>query len=401
MSSLKYDLLLVRYGELTLKKKNRKMFIGKLVSQIERALEGLDIVIRANRDRMYIDLENEDAYEVINRLKHVNGILSMSPIIRLEKTDEAMKENALLLESTFKEDDTFKVEVKRIDKAYHLKTHEIQQLIGGYVVKETNRSVNIKHPDHTIMIEIRYDGIYMYSEVYDGVGGLPLGTGGKTVLMLSGGIDSPVAGFEIMRRGVEIEAIHFFSPPYTSEQSLEKVKTLVDIMADKTGVDIKMHIVPFTNIQTTIYDKIPDGYSMTTTRRIMLIIAERLARKIGAEAVVNGENIGQVASQTLTSMNTINAVTNFPVLRPLLTYEKNEIIQKAVNYGTYETSILPFEDCCTIFKPKQPKTSPNLDKVIKYESNVDFEPLIEDALNQITTYTSKNEQESTEFEDLL
>nr|WP_246828767.1 tRNA uracil 4-sulfurtransferase ThiI [Nosocomiicoccus sp. HMSC067E10] len=401
MSSLKYDLLLVRYGELTLKKKNRKMFIGKLVSQIERALEGLDIVIRANRDRMYIDLENEDAYEVINRLKHVNGILSMSPIIRLEKTDEAMKENALLLESTFKEGDTFKVEVKRIDKAYHLKTHEIQQLIGGYVVKETNRSVNIKHPDHTIMIEIRYDGIYMYSEVYDGVGGLPLGTGGKTVLMLSGGIDSPVAGFEIMRRGVEIEAIHFFSPPYTSEQSLEKVKTLVDIMADKTGVDIKMHIVPFTNIQTTIYDKIPDGYSMTTTRRIMLIIAERLARKIGAEAVVNGENIGQVASQTLTSMNTINAVTNFPVLRPLLTYEKNEIIQKAVNYGTYETSILPFEDCCTIFKPKQPKTSPNLDKVIKYESNVDFEPLIEDALNQITTYTSKNEQESTEFEDLL
>ena len=401
MSSLKYDLLLVRYGELTLKKKNRKMFIGKLVSQIERALEGLDIVIRANRDRMYIDLENEDAYEVINRLKHVNGILSMSPIIRLEKTDEAMKENALLLESTFKEDDTFKVEVKRIDKAYHLKTHEIQQLIGGYVVKETNRSVNIKHPDHTIMIEIRYDGIYMYSEVYDGVGGLPLGTGGKTVLMLSGGIDSPVAGFEIMRRGVEIEAIHFFSPPYTSEQSLEKVKTLVDIMADKTGVDIKMHIVPFTNIQTTIYDKIPDGYSMTTTRRIMLIIAERLARKIGAEAVVNGENIGQVASQTLTSMNTINAVTNFPVLRPLLTYEKNEIIQKAVNYGTYETSILPFEDCCTIFKPKQPKTSPNLDTVIKYESNVDFEPLIEDALNQITTYTSKNEQESTEFEDLL
>lgn len=401
MSSLKYDLLLVRYGELTLKKKNRKMFIGKLVSQIERALEGLDIVIRANRDRMYIDLENEDAYEVINRLKHVNGILSMSPIIRLEKTDEAMKENALLLESTFKEGDTFKVEVKRIDKAYHLKTHEIQQLIGGYVVKETNRSVNIKHPDHTIMIEIRYDGIYMYSEVYDGVGGLPLGTGGKTVLMLSGGIDSPVAGFEIMRRGVEIEAIHFFSPPYTSEQSLEKVKTLVDIMADKTGVDIKMHIVPFTNIQTTIYDKIPDGYSMTTTRRIMLIIAERLARKIGAEAVVNGENIGQVASQTLTSMNTINAVTNFPVLRPLLTYEKNEIIQKAVNYGTYETSILPFEDCCTIFKPKQPKTSPNLDTVIKYESNVDFEPLIEDALNQITTYTSKNEQESTEFEDLL
>nr|WP_257009083.1 tRNA uracil 4-sulfurtransferase ThiI [Nosocomiicoccus ampullae] len=401
MSSLKYDLLLVRYGELTLKKKNRKMFIGKLVSQIERALEGLDIVIRANRDRMYIDLENEDAYEVINRLKHVNGILSMSPIIRLEKTDEAMKENALLLESTFKEGDTFKVEVKRIDKAYHLKTHEIQQLIGGYVVKETNRSVNIKHPDHTIMIEIRYDGIYMYSEVYDGVGGLPLGTGGKTVLMLSGGIDSPVAGFEIMRRGVEIEAIHFFSPPYTSEQSLEKVKTLVDILADKTGVDIKMHIVPFTNIQTTIYDKIPDGYSMTTTRRIMLIIAERLARKIGAEAVVNGENIGQVASQTLTSMNTINAVTNFPVLRPLLTYEKNEIIQKAVNYGTYETSILPFEDCCTIFKPKQPKTSPNLDTVIKYESNVDFELLIEDALNQITTYTSKNEQESTEFEDLL
>ena len=401
MYSLNYDLILVRYGELTLKKKNRKMFIGKLVSQIEQALEGKNVVVRANRDRMYIELDNEDAYDIIDRLKHVNGILSMSPIIRLGKSEDEMKQVALELESTFNKNDTFKVEVKRVDKSFHLKTHDIQQLIGGYVVKETNRPVNIKHPDHTIMIEVRFEGVYMYSEVFEGNGGLPLGTGGKTVLMLSGGIDSPVAGFEIMKRGIEIEAIHYFSPPYTSEQSLEKVKKLVDIMAEKTGVSIKMHIVPFTKIQTVIYDKIPDGYSMTTTRRVMLIIAERLAKSIGAEAIVNGENIGQVASQTLTSMNTINQVTNFPVLRPLLTYEKNEIIQKSMYYGTYETSILPYEDCCTIFKPKKPKTQPNLENVEKYESNIDFEPLIEEALNDIEIYQSNSEEENSKFSDLL
>ena len=263
-------------------------------------------------------------------------------------------------------------------------------------------TVDVKKPDYKIMVEIRPDAIYMYYDSIKGLGGLPLGTGGKALLMLSGGIDSPVAGIDLMKRGVEIEAIHFHSPPYTSPQATEKVKKLVDIMSDRTGFDIKLHIVPFTELQTTIYDKVPDNLSMTSTRRVMLRLSEKLSKKINAEAIVNGENLGQVASQTLTSMYAINEVTNLPVLRPLLTLEKNDIVAMAKRMGTYETSILPFEDCCTIFKPKAPKTKPNLEMVKKFESNVDFEPMIEKALNNIEVYMpSKESEEVDDFSDLL
>lgn len=400
---MKYDHILVRYGEMTLKSRNRKFFISALRKRMNRALEDMDVHIKANRDRAYIVINDEDAYDVIDKLKLISGILSVSPVVRIEKTEHAMQETALLFANDFGADKTFKIEVKRPDKEFHLKTHDIQNLLGGHILENTEHlTVNVKHPHHQITTEVRLDAIYMYHDTVKCLGGLPLGTGGKGLLMLSGGIDSPVAGLDIMRKGVEIEAVHFHSPPYTSPQATDKVKKLVDIMSERTGFDIKLHIVPFTELQTTLYDRIPDNLSMTSTRRIMLRIAEKLAAKIDAEAIVNGENLGQVASQTLTSMYAINEVTSFPVLRPLLTLEKNDIVNMSKEFGTYETSILPFEDCCTIFKPKSPKTKPSLEKVKHFEERVDFEPLIDKAVAGIETYTPDTEKEdNAEFEELL
>jgi len=400
---MKYDHILVRYGEMTLKSRNRKFFVSALRKRMNRALEDMDVHIKANRDRAYIVINDEDAYDVIDKLKLISGILSVSPVVRIEKTEHAMQETALLFANDFGADKTFKIEVKRPDKEFHLKTHDIQNLLGGHILENTEHlTVNVKHPHHQITTEVRLDAIYMYHDTVKCLGGLPLGTGGKGLLMLSGGIDSPVAGLDIMRKGVEIEAVHFHSPPYTSPQATDKVKKLVDIMSERTGFDIKLHIVPFTELQTTLYDRIPDNLSMTSTRRIMLRIAEKLAAKIDAEAIVNGENLGQVASQTLTSMYAINEVTSFPVLRPLLTLEKNDIVNMSKEFGTYETSILPFEDCCTIFKPKSPKTKPSLEKVKHFEERVDFEPLIDKAVAGIETYTPDTEKEdNAEFEELL
>lgn len=400
---MKFDHILIRYGELTLKTKNRMMFVRALRDRMNKALKSFDVEIKANRDRAYIVINYEDPHEIIDKLMHISGILSMSPVVKLAKTDDAMKETALKFANEIEAGKTFKIEVKRADKQYHLDTYGVQQLLGDHVFDHTSHlTVNVKQPDYKILAEIRPDAIYMYYETIQGLGGLPLGTGGKALLMLSGGIDSPVAGIDIMRRGVEIEAVHFHSPPYTSPEATNKVKALVDIMSERTGFDIKLHIVPFTELQTTLYDKIPDNLSMTSTRRIMLRIAEILTEKIGGEAVVNGENLGQVASQTLTSMYAINEVTSLPVLRPLLTLEKNEIVKMARNMGTYETSILPFEDCCTIFKPKAPKTKPSLESVKKFEIAVDFQPMIDKAIDNIEVYVpSHKEKTEDEFSDLL
>ncbi|CAM4164495.1 tRNA uracil 4-sulfurtransferase ThiI [Lacicoccus alkaliphilus] len=399
---MKYDHILIRYGEMTLKSRNRKIFIDALRKRLNRALEGMDVHIKTTRDRAYIVLGDEDAYAVIGKLKLISGILSVSPVVRIEKTEAAMKETALEFTADFDADRTFKIEVKRADKTFPMETHDIQGMIGAHVLGNTDDlTVNVRQPDYKITAEIRREAVYMYYDTIKCLGGLPLGTGGKGLLMLSGGIDSPVAGLDVMKKGVEIEAVHFHSPPYTSPEATEKVKKLIDIMTERTGYDIKLHIVPFTELQTTLYDRIPDNLSMTSTRRVMLKIAERLAGTTGAEAVINGENLGQVASQTLTSMYAINEVTTLPVLRPLLTLEKNDIVNMAKQFGTYETSILPYEDCCTIFKPKSPKTKPSLEKVRKFEERVDFEPLIEKALAGIETYIPNGQDEDEAFEDLL
>ena len=354
---MKYDHLLVRYGELTLKGSNRKKFVNQLRNNVNKSLKGLDgFVVKGKRDRMYIELEDHaDINEITYRLSKIFGIKSISPVLKVEKTIDPMD------------------------------TYELQRELGGTVLKQIeNVSVNVKRPDHEIRVEVRLDAIYMYEEVVPGSGGLPVGTGGKTLLMLSGGIDSPVAGMEVMRRGVTIEAIHFHSPPFTSDQAKEKVIELTRILAERVG-PIKLHIVPFTELQKQVNKVVHPRYTMTSTRRMMMRVADKLVHQIGALAIVNGENLGQVASQTLHSMYAINNVTSTPVLRPLLTYDKEEIIIKSKEIGTFETSIQPFEDCCTIFTPKNPVTEPNFDKVVQYESVFDFEEMINRAVENIET----------------
>lgn len=403
---MKFDHILVRYGELTLKSGNRNTFVNQLKSNIKYALIPLEgYKVLANRDRMYVEVtEDADVEEIMRRISKVFGVHSVSPVVKVEKDIEAIKEAAVVLAKDIDEPDkTFKVDAKRSDKGFSYETFDLQQILGGEILKHIEHlTVKVKDPDYKLLVEIRRDAAYLYSRVIKGAGGLPVGTGGKTLLMLSGGIDSPVAGIEVMRRGVTIEAIHFHSPPFTSEEAKQKVIDLTQIMAETAG-EIKLHLVPFTDIQKMIHKTVPENLTMTSTRRMMMRIADKFARQIDAKALVNGENLGQVASQTLGSMYAINAVTNLPILRPLLTYDKEEIVKKAKAMGTFETSIQPFEDCCTIFTPKNPKTNPRLDKVESFESKVDFDAMIEKAIEGIETITlSKNNQKAeNEFSDLL
>lgn len=386
---MQYDHLLVRYGELTLKGTNRKMFVNQLKDNVKRALIPLSgYHVKGKRDRMYIELSPEaDINEIIQRLSKVYGIKSISPVIKIDKNEEKINQSAIQLSQNFEKGSTFKVDVKRVDKSFRLDTYELQRQVGGAILKENNNiTVNVKNPDYEIKIEVRMDAIYIYEKVIAGAGGLPVGTGGKTLLMLSGGIDSPVAGIEVMKRGVTVEAIHFHSPPFTSEKAKDKVIELTRILAERVG-PIKLHLVPFTEIQKQINKVVHPRYTMTSTRRMMMRISDKVVHQINANAIVNGENLGQVASQTLKSMYAINHVTATPVLRPLLTLDKEDIIKKAKELGTFETSIQPYEDCCTIFTPKNPVTEPDFDKVIKYESVFNFDEMIENAVENIETLT--------------
>lgn len=386
---MQYDHLLVRYGELTLKGTNRKMFVNQLKDNVKRALIPLSgYHVKEKRDRMYIELSPEaDINEIIQRLSKVYGIKSISPVIKIDKNEEKINQSAIQLSHDFEKGSTFKVDVKRVDNSFRLDTYELQRQVGGAILKENNNiTVNVKNPDYEIKIEVRMDAIYIYEKVIAGAGGLPVGTGGKTLLMLSGGIDSPVAGIEVMKRGVTVEAIHFHSPPFTSEKAKDKVIELTRILAERVG-PIKLHLVPFTEIQKQINKVVHPRYTMTSTRRMMMRISDKVVHQINANAIVNGENLGQVASQTLKSMYAINHVTATPVLRPLLTLDKEDIIKKAKELGTFETSIQPYEDCCTIFTPKNPVTEPDFDKVIKYESVFNFDEMIENAVENIETLT--------------
>ena len=386
---MQYDHLLVRYGELTLKGTNRKMFVNQLKDNVKRALIPLSgYHVKGKRDRMYIELSPEaDINEIIHRLSKVYGIKSISPVIKIDKNEEKINQSAIQLSQDFVKGSTFKVDVKRVDKSFRLDTYELQRQVGGAILKENNNiTVNVKNPDYEIKIEVRMDTIYIYEKVIAGAGGLPVGTGGKTLLMLSGGIDSPVAGIEVMKRGVTVEAIHFHSPPFTSEKAKDKVIELTRILAERVG-PIKLHLVPFTEIQKQINKVVHPRYTMTSTRRMMMRISDKVVHQINANAIVNGENLGQVASQTLKSMYAINHVTATPVLRPLLTLDKEDIIKKAKELGTFETSIQPYEDCCTIFTPKNPVTEPDFDKVVKYESVFNFDEMIENAVENIETLT--------------
>lgn len=399
-----YKEILIRYGELSTKGKNKKDFIARLRENIRYSFSDLaPLKIRTERDRMFIETETEERLEqLLTRLPKIFGIQSFSAVASAEKNMDAIKAVAHEIMGQYTEPTTFKVEVKRTDKKFPMETHDIQRDVGGYLLTHLDQlSVNVKNPEVPLRIEIREDAAYLMAGVIKGAGGMPVGSNGKSLLMLSGGIDSPVAAYLMMKRGVRIEAVHFFSPPYTSQNSLQKVMDLTNICT-QFGARIRLHIIPFTEIQTLIKDRVPANISMTTTRRMMMKVADQLREEIGALGIVTGESLGQVASQTLQSLTAINDVTSTPVLRPLLSYDKLEIIDIAQQIGTYETSILPYEDCCTIFTPSNPKTKPKLEKVEYYESFTEFDELITKAIRNRETHSFPRKQPATDkFSDLL
>lgn len=376
--------ILVRYGEISLKGLNRSYFMNKLNRNMKAALsEYRNIKIEKIQGRYLLTCLDEDTNQIMESLSRVFGIISISPAYRLENDLDLIKEIALQLinksDYTIK---TFKVESKRGNKDFPLQSPEISREVGAYILKNTEQfKVDVHKPDTKIYVEIRGQA-YVYNEIIPGVGGLPVGSNGKVALLISGGIDSPVAGYMVAKRGVEIIAVHYHSFPFTSDRAKEKVIELARIMTQYTG-PIKLFIVPFTNIQTEIGQKCDERQTTLIMRRFMMKIAEGIAQNEDAKALVTGESIGQVASQTLESLVVTNASVEMPVFRPLIGMDKQEIMNIAHNIKTYETSILPYEDCCTVFVPKHPETRPKLEKIIKSESLLDIDGLIEEAMQSL------------------
>lgn len=400
---MKWNELLIRYGELSLKGRNRNYFVRKLKKNIESALSDLSSVqLKSERDRMFLFADDQDDMrEAIERLPAVFGIQSFSPVAKCEPTlDEIYKTALEVVGSGETDGKTFKVEIRRTDKSFPYVTNELQQMIGGHVLSNfPELHVKMKKPDILLNVEIRQEGAFLTSKIYQGAAGMPVGSNGKSLLMLSGGIDSPVAGYLMMKRGVAIDAIHFESPPFTSELAKQKVIDLAEKLSS-FGASVKLHVIPFTELQQIIAHKIPDGESMTTTRRIMLQIADKVRVEADALGIISGESLGQVASQTLDSLTAINEVTSTPILRPLISSDKLEIIDIAKKIDTYDISIRPYEDCCTVFTPSKPKTKPKIEKVKHYESFTDFEPMIEEAVKARKIYELPRQKEE-EFMDLL
>jgi len=401
---VKYTEIMVRYGELSTKGKNRKLFISQLAQNVKRVLSDFPAVkIHADRDRMHLLLNGEDSVQIMPKLEKVFGIQNFSPSVRVEKTMPAIREMVQsIIQSAYQPGQTFKITSKRSDHDFELDSNELNRELGGAVFEVFPEiAVQMKKPDINIRVEIRKEGAYLSYETLRGAGGLPVGTSGCGMLMLSGGIDSPVAGYLSMKRGVEVEAVHFASPPYTSEQALQKAKDLAAKIAPYAG-SIQFIEVPFTEIQEEIKRVVPEGYLMTVTRRMMLRLTDTIRELRKGLVIINGESLGQVASQTLQSMVAINEVTTTPIIRPVVSMDKGEIIEIAEKIDTFELAIQPFEDCCTIFAPPQPKTRPKLDKAQAYEARLDIEGLIARSIaglkvSEITELSEKNE----EFSDLL
>mgnify|MGYP005771996669 FL=1 len=388
-------LLLIKYGELTTKKGNRKFFIQTLEKNIRSILKKFNFEIEYDYVRMYIKCEKRDLEEIISSLQKVFGIHGIVICHKANTKDEIFEIALKLLKESGAK--TFKVETVRADKSFPIPSMEFSRQLGGYLLKNLNVKVDVHHPDEIIKVEIRREGNFVYVKETPGIGGYPVGIQGKGILMLSGGIDSPVAGYLALKRGVDVECLYFESPPHTSVEAKNKVITLASILNEYSG-HIKVHVIPFTKLQEEIYKKVDPEYVITIMRRMMYRIAEKVAHERKAKIIINGESIGQVASQTLSSMSVINAVTNMPVIRPVACMDKLEIISLAEKIGTYTTSILPYEDCCTIFLPKHPVIHPNLERVLNFEKNFDFESLVDECVQNKETITSF---ENDEFEDLL
>ena len=384
-------MILIKYGELTTKKANRNLFISHLYKDIKDKLKDYSINIIKDNSRMYIET-NDDIESITNILTKVFGIHSIVIAYKVNTNTDIIKEKVLevVKNINFK---TFKVDTKRSYKEFPYTSMEFNNVIGGLILKNIpNISVDVHNPEYTLKLEIRNDYTYIYTKEIMGAGGYPNGVAGKGLLMLSGGIDSPVSGYLAMKRGIKLECIYFESPPHTSIQAKNKVKSLVKKLTNYQS-EIKLYVVNFTKIQEEIYKNADPEYMITIMRRMMYRISEKIIKRNNLYVLINGESVGQVASQTLTSMNVINNVTNIPVLRPVCCMDKLEIIDIAKKIDTYETSILPYEDCCTIFLPKHPVINPTLDKCLLYETLFDYEELINEAINNIEIIKINNNED--------
>ena len=376
-----YDYIMVRFGELSTKGKNKKDFIHTLYLNIKHSLKDFNVEVESRYDHIYVHLNGNEYGPIVERLQDISGIQGLSLVARIENDIEKIKESSLEL-IKLEEGKTFKVKVKRSNKRFPLHSEEITRLVAPVILKNTNLKVNVHNPDILLNIEVRDEGTYIFVKTYPGAGGYPLGVAGKSMHMLSGGIDSPVAAYLMMKRGVTVECIHFASPPYTQEAVIYKLMDLLTKL-NRYQPRIRLHIVPFTKIQEAIYDNAPESYCITIMRRMMYRLASRLAKRRNCPVISTGESVGQVASQTLQSMATINEVTSTPVIRPCATMDKLEIIKLSKKIDTYDISIRPYEDCCTIFTPKAPKTAPKLEEAKEYEEKFNFESLINEALGNI------------------
>lgn len=399
-----YDLILIKYGEMTLKKKNYKQFLKKINDTIKRKCKGFNKLQYFNTDyRFYIYLNGENYEEVIKVLNTIVGLYSYSLCKKVEADFDKMAETAIemLKEETTKEKKKFKVETNRGNKSFPYTSIQISQELAKRVLpKVENISVDVHNPDIILHVDLRCEGTYLYLNEIKGLGGYPAGIQGKGLLMMSGGIDSPVACYLSMKKGINVYAIHYASPPYTSLNSLQKVVDLLQVLAKYTETEkIKLLVVPFTKIQDSIHENANPKYLVTLMRRAMYKIGEIVCNKKGLDVIINGESIGQVASQTLESMKVVNEVTNLPILRPLATYDKEEIIEVARKIGTYDISIRPYEDCCTVFVPEHPVIKPTIEEAKREEAKCNFETLILEAVENIKTIDLNTIEKYSVFDD--
>ncbi|HGC7102974.1 TPA: tRNA uracil 4-sulfurtransferase ThiI [Streptococcus agalactiae] len=400
---MQYSEIMIRYGELSTKKKNRMRFINKLKNNMEHVLSIYpDVSVKTDRDRGHVYLNGTDYHEVAESLKEIFGIQAFSPSFKVEKNvDTLVKAVQEIMTSVYKDGMTFKITAKRSDHSFELDSRALNHTLGDAVFSVLpNIKAQMKQPDINLKVEIRDEAAYISYENIRGAGGLPVGTSGKGMLMLSGGIDSPVAGYLALKRGVDIEAVHFASPPYTSPGALKKAHDLTRKLT-KFGGNIQFIEVPFTEIQEEIKEKAPEAYLMTLTRRFMMSITDRIRENRNGLVIINGESLGQVASQTLESMQAINAVTATPIIRPVVTMDKLEIIDIAQKIDTFDISIQPFEDCCTIFAPDRPKTNPKIKNTEQYEKRMDVEGLVERAVAGIMVTTIQPQADSDDVDDLI
>ena len=389
---MNFQSFLIKYSEIAVKGKNRYMFEDKLVHQIALKLQEADgrFEVWKTSGRIYVDARSDYDYdEVIDALQHVFGVVGICPMLQIEDNGfEDLKEKvvAYLDERYPDKHFTFKVMARRARKSYPIDSNEINAKLGEAILEAFPECrVNVHNPDFCVNVEIR-EKINIYTEVIKGAGGMPLGTNGKAMLLLSGGIDSPVAGYMVSKRGVSLDAVYFHAPPYTSERAKQKVVDLARLVSKYSG-PVRLHVVNFTDIQLAIYEKCPHDELTIIMRRYMMRIAEELAKKNNCLALITGESIGQVASQTMQSLTVTNEVCTMPVLRPLIAFDKQDIVELSEKIGTYETSILPYEDCCTIFVAKHPVTKPLLKAIQRSEENLAdvIDGLMEEALSTVET----------------